>query len=136
MDYNSSDLGSQYRFFVQWIRNRSPWHAIDILSARSYVLMHTPQSNVINIISARGRSIGSLYIIHFRHKNVDLGSGTIAIGFGSKFCADSRHPDPEIFVLRPFRAFVHHFPKIEIEMYIIQRTENPYTLYIYNMRQC
>jgi hypothetical protein len=69
-----------------------------------------------NIISARGRSIGGSYI-HFRHENVELGSGTIAIGFGSKFRADSRHPDPEIFVLMPFLAFVHHFPKIEIEMF-------------------
>ena len=35
-----------------------------------------------------------------------FGSGTVAIGFGSKFRADSRYPDPEISVLRPFQAFV------------------------------
>ena len=46
-----------------------------------------------------------------------LGSGTIAIGFGSKFCADSRYRDPEIFVLKPFRAFFDHFPKLEIDMF-------------------
>ena len=40
-----------------------------------------------------------LYI--FDPRNMILGSGTIAIGFGSKFRADSRYRDPEIFALRP-----------------------------------
>ena len=51
------------------------------------------------------------------HKKRILGSGTIAIGFGSKFCADSRYPDPEIFVLKPSHAFFDYVLKIEIDMF-------------------
>ena len=32
-----------------------------------------------------------------------LGSGSITIGFRSKFRADSRYPDPEISVPKPFQ---------------------------------
>ncbi len=58
---------------------------------------------MINIISARGgRSGVKIYL--FDPKIRIWGSGTIAIGFGSKFRADSRYPDPEISVLGPFRT--------------------------------
>ena len=56
-----------------------------------------------------------LYI--FDPKTRILGSGTIAIGFGSKFRADSRYRDPEIFVLKPFRAFFDDFLRIETDMF-------------------